>query len=141
MVCPAPGKIALAAGICLATLSAPPAQAQRRGETGEQALERILAGRAPGRPTNCINLRAISATRIIDRTAIVYEAGRTLYVNRPRSGAESLRRDDVLVTRPSGSQLCSVDSVRLVDRGARFPRGFVTLGPFVPYSRARGARR
>jgi hypothetical protein len=130
----------LSGGICAAMLATAPADAQRRSDNGEQALARAVAGRVAGRPVNCINFRSIRSSRIIDGTAIVYDAGRTLYVNRPRSGARTLRRDDVLVTRTTGSQLCTIDSVRLVDSTSRFPRGFVTLGQFVPYARPRGSR-
>lgn len=122
-------------------LLAAPADAQRRGTGGEQELTRILSGRVPGRPVNCINLRAVNSTRIVGRTAIVYDVGRTLYVNRPRSGASTLDRDDILVTKTNGSQLCSIDTVRLVDRTSRFPRGFVALDKFVPYTRPRDERR
>jgi len=131
----------LAAGICASSLAIAPADAQRRGAGGEQELARVLKGRIPGRPINCINLSTITSTRIIAGTAIIYDAGRTIYVNRPRSGADWLRRDDVLLTRTTGNRLCSIDTVRLVDRAARIPRGFVALDRFVPYTRPRGDRR
>jgi hypothetical protein len=130
----------LAAGIGLAALGAQPAAAQR-GRGGEAELAKLLAGRTAGRPVSCIGLRLNQSSRIIDRTAIVYGSGRTIYVNRPRSGAKSLDDDDVLVTRTSGSQLCRLDTVRLVDRTARVETGFVSLGNFVPYTRPRAARR
>ena len=55
--------------------------------------------------------------------------------NRPRGGASSLRQDDVLVTRTYGGDLCEPDAVDLFDSLAHFQRGFVSLGPFVPYSK------
>ena len=105
----------------------------------EARLEKLLQGRVAGKPVNCINSRDIRSTQIIDRTAIVYRVGSKLYVNRPRSGASSLDRDDILVTRQFGgtSQLCRIDMVQLIDRAALFPTGFVALGEFVPYSRLR----
>ena len=115
---------ALAAGT--ATAAPPP----------EVRLERMLEGRVAGKPVNCINQRDIRSTEIIDGTAIVYRVGSKLYVNHPRSGASSLDRDDILVTRSFGtSQLCRIDTVRLVDRAAMFATGFVALGDFVPYTR------
>ena len=101
----------------------------------EARLDRVLEGRVAGKPVNCINLRDIQSSQIIDRTAIVYSVGSKLYVNRPRIGANSLDRDDILLTRTSTSQLCSIDTVRLIDRGGMFPRGFVSLGEFVPYAK------
>lgn len=103
----------------------------------EARLEKLLQGRMAGKPVDCINSRDIRSTQIIDRTAIVYRVGSKLYVNRPRSGASSLDRDDILVTRQFGgtSQLCRIDMVQLIDRAALFPTGFVALGEFVPYMR------
>jgi hypothetical protein len=115
---------------------AAPAVAAHR-DTPDEKLQKALAGRVAGKPTNCISLSGSDSTQIIDGKAIIYGVGSRLYVNEPRSGAESLREDDVLVTRIYGSQLCSIDSVKLVDRASRFPHGFVTLGQFVPYSRVK----
>lgn len=50
----------------------------------EQQLARILQGRVAGKPVNCVDLQNIRSTQIIDRTAIVYGAGSTIYVNRLR---------------------------------------------------------
>ena len=101
----------------------------------EEKLAKLLDGRVAGEPQDCIYLPSIHGSRIIDRTAIVYDAGRTLWVNRPRSGAESLDDNDILVTdlHGSGSQLCSIDIVRLHDQSSFFYSGFVGLGEFVPY--------
>jgi hypothetical protein len=101
-------------------------------------LQKALAGRIAGKPTNCISLSGSNSSQIIEGRAIIYRVGGTLYVNEPRAGADTLRDDDILVTRSFGSQLCSIDTVRLIDRGSRFPRGFVSLGQFVPYSRPKG---
>lgn len=126
----------LMAGGCAALLAAP-ALAQRSDRTGQGDLARLLAGRVAGKPVNCIDLNTVRSTRVIPRIGIVYDMGRTIYVNRPRSGAESLRRDDILLTRTSSGQLCSTDAVRLVGRGSNVQRGFVALGQFVPYVRER----
>ena len=117
-------------------LAAAPAGAAPRLDP-EQRLARAIEGRVAGEPVNCLNLRNIRSSQIIDRTAIIYDVGGTLYVNRPRSGAESLDQWDVLVTRPFGSQLCSIDVVQLYDTASRIQTGFVFLGDFVPYRRPR----
>ena len=98
-------------------------------------LAKALEGRVAGEPVRCIDLRSIRSSTIIDKTAIIYEVGNKLYVNRPAGGASSLGSDDVLVTKTSGSQLCDIDIVRLIDRSNHFPTGFVNLGKFVPYSK------
>ena len=101
----------------------------------DSKLAKALEGRVAGEPVRCINLRSIRSSTIIDKTAIIYEVGNKLYVNRPAGGASSLGSDDVLVTKTSGSQLCDIDIVRLIDRSNHFPTGFVSLGKFVPYSK------
>jgi len=104
---------------------------------GEAELERALAGRVAGEPVRCINLHGSTSSTIIDDTAILYRVGSTIYVNRPRAGAESLDRDDAMVNRLWGSQLCSIDTVRMIDTSTGFYRGSVFLGEFVPYRRVR----
>jgi hypothetical protein len=120
----------LAAAALVASVAAAPADARRDPDA---ALAKLLAGRVAGEPRNCISMPLNQGSQIIEGRAIVYRDGRTLWVNRPRAGADRLRDDDVLVTRVWGSQLCSIDPVHLIDRVSRFPRGFVSLGEFVPY--------
>jgi hypothetical protein len=98
-------------------------------------LQKVLEGRVAGQPVRCLPLSRVSSSEIIDGKAIIYRVGSKLYVNEPRSGAESLRRDDIAVTRVLNGQLCSIDPVNLVDRASRFWHGFVTLGEFVPYTK------
>ena len=109
----------------------------RPRKSPEEKLAKLLEGRVAGKPQDCIYLPSIRSSTIVDRTAIVYDAGRTLWVNRPRSGASSLDDDDILVTdlHGSGSSLCSIDIVRLHDRTSFFYDGFVGLGEFVPYKK------
>jgi hypothetical protein len=112
------------------------ASAIAASQAGEARLTRILEGRVAGKPVDCIYLPQIRSTQVISGTAIVYDAGRTIYVNRPEGGARSLSSGDVLVTKPHANQLCDVDIVRVLDQGTHFPRGFVSLGDFVPYTKA-----
>jgi hypothetical protein len=124
-------KIALVLAAGAAVLTMPAAQAREK-LTGEAKLAKILDGRVAGKPVNCIPLNAPRDTRIIDKTAIVYDAGSVIYVNRP-SNARSLDDDDVMVTQPIAGQLCKLDTVRLHDRSNFFYSGFVGLEQFVPY--------
>lgn len=129
------------AGAAIAAAAVPaiaqsPAQSPRPARA-EARLAHALEGRVAGTPVRCLNLHDIRSSEIIDRTAILYRtSGNRIYVNRPRMGSESLDRNDVLVTRTYSSQLCSIDTVRLYDSGARMETGFVGLGEFVPYTRA-----
>lgn len=118
-----------------AALFATPAVAQDRAAAGERALARIVEGRTVGKPVDCINLRDIRSSEIVPDVGIVYRMNNgTLMVNRPE-GAPILDRDDILVTRTIGTQLCRIDIVNLVDRNARMPSGSLALNDFVPYSR------
>jgi hypothetical protein len=126
-------KLAIALALGSALLAGPALQAREK-LTGEQQLEKLLEGRVAGEPVSCIPLHRTSDSRIIDGTAIVYDSGRTIYVNRPRH-AESLDDDDVMVTRLHTSQLCRLDTVRLHDRSGHHFTGFVGLEDFVPYTR------
>ena len=119
-----------------ALLASAPAAAGPR-LTPEAELAEAVKGRVAGEPVSCINLTNVRNVQIIPRTAIVYDAGRVKYVNRPRGGAEQLDRWDTLVTRLSTNHLCRPEIVRLYDSGSRFENGFVSLGDFVPYRRPR----
>jgi hypothetical protein len=109
-------------------------------ESGEQRLAKLLEGRVPGAPVNCLSPAQRDNVQIVDKTALVYGSGRTVYVNRPRHPS-SLDSDAILVTRLHGSQLCKLDLVRLRDRTSNTSYGFVTLEEFVPYSRVADAKR
>jgi hypothetical protein len=132
-------RIVLASLILAAGALAAPAHAADQ-KTPQQQLDKLLEGRVAGKPTSCISLMSASSSQVIDGKAIVYRVGGTLYVNEPRSGADSLDSDDVLVTKTYGSNLCSIDTINLIDRTSRFPRGFVILGEFVPYTRVKAAK-
>ncbi|AIT80588.1 hypothetical protein [Novosphingobium pentaromativorans] len=129
----------LAAVAVAATLLAAPVADARTKLTGEEQLAKMLDGREAGKPVNCIPSYMAQDTRVIDKTAIVYRVGRTLYVNRP-SNADSLDDDDILVTKLHSSQLCRLDTVQLHDRGSHFWNGFVGLQDFVPYTKIASAK-
>lgn len=128
--------LALAAGAVLLT---GPAMAAKPKLTGEEQLAKILDGRVPGKPVDCISLFDSRDQQVIDKTAIVYGNGSTIYVNRP-SNARDLDRDDIMVSDIHTSQLCRMDIVRTHDRSGFFYTGFVGLEQFVPYKRVASAK-
>jgi hypothetical protein len=132
-------KIGTALAAATLVIGAGGAQAKPR-LSGEERLEKLIEGRVAGTPVSCISQSDRNDVEVIDKTAIVYGSGRTIYVNRPRY-PNSLDSDDVLVTRLHGSQLCRLDSVRQHDRTTQTYTGFVMLGDFVPYRRVESARR
>jgi hypothetical protein len=123
----------LAGGLLLGAAAAQAATPVDR----EAELSRALQGRVAGEPVSCIDLHRVRSSRVISDTAILYDAGTVIYVNRPRSGAESLNRWDTLVTRTPTTRLCDVDVVRVVDLPTGMMTGLVFLDEFVPYRRVR----
>ena len=118
------GAVALSGGAAIA----------KEKKSGEEELAEMLDGRVAGEPKHCIPTRLNESLSIIDGTAIVYRAGRTLYVNRT-AHPQNLDWNDVLViTRFSGSELCKLDRVTTIDRGSGFFTGVVFLTDFVPYT-------
>ncbi|MGX7950985.1 hypothetical protein ACWPM1_00315 [Tsuneonella sp. HG249] len=127
-------KPALAlAALAAMTVTAAPTVARER-LTGEQELAKLLKGRVAGKPKNCINTRVNQSQRVIDKTAVVYGSGRTIWVNVPHN-AEDLDDRDAMVVRMHGTQLCRQDIVTTLDTGSRMYSGNVFLGDFVPYTR------
>lgn len=121
-----------------AAMAVVPATASAREKmVPEDQLAKLLDGRVAGEPQSCITLSSVNSSQIIDRTAIVYRVGSTMWVNRPKGGAGSLDDDDILVTRLTGNRLCSIDTVELRDRTSHMYGGFVSLGEFVPYRRVK----
>jgi hypothetical protein len=134
-----PKFVSVLAAVALAAALVTPTAAGPREERGEARLAKLLEGREAGQPIDCIQLSSVSSTEVIDGTAIVYHSGGRLYVNRPSIGASSLRRDDVLLFSNHEPRLCSVDTLKLIDNGSHFQKGFVGLSKFVPYGK-RAAR-
>lgn len=123
--------------IALATSAmvlAAPALAGKQRQTGEEKLAMMLEGRVAGEPENCLPMGASTTMKIIDRTAIVYGRGKTIWVNRPVN-ASNLDDDDILVRRSYTAQVCKLDIVQTLDQSSRMYNGTVGLGEFVPYKK------
>ena len=126
----------LTAALAATAASAAPAPTKTQIKA-EARLAKMLEGRSAGKPVDCIQLRDIQSSEIIDGVGIIYRVGASkLYVNRPKD-ARTLDSDDIMVTDTRTSQLCSIDTVRLISRTARFPTGFVFLDKFVPYTKTK----
>jgi hypothetical protein len=123
--------LAIAAGAALLTGSVLEAKPRL---TPQQRLDKLLDGREAGEPRSCISTSDTRDMEVLDKTAIVYRSGSTLWVNVPRN-LDQLDSDDIMVTKVFGSQFCRLDIVQTVDRTGHFPTGFISLGEFVPYKR------
>jgi hypothetical protein len=101
----------------------------------EAAHAQILEERRAGEPVKCIDLRWVGSTQIIPGSGLVFDAGRTIYVNVPRGGAASLNDSNILVIKSHNGRLCSADTIELRAQGTLTYAGSVSLGNFVPYTR------
>ena len=123
------------AGAALALTGATAASAkQSLAERGEARLARMLEGRTAGEPQTCISAMRSNDIRVIEHVGIVYDAGGTIYVARI-TDPKMLDPWEVPVIERFGSQLCSTDIIRTVDRSGGFFTGVVFLSDFVPYRR------
>ncbi|MBA4161663.1 MAG: hypothetical protein C0515_06230 [Novosphingobium sp.] len=126
-------KLAIAVTAAAALLAGPALQAKPK-LTPQQELAKLLEGREPGKPTNCLSSTDTRQMRVLDKTALVFGWGNTIWVNVPRN-PQDLDDDDIVVTRIFGSQLCSLDIMHTMNRSSRITAGFINLGEFVPYRR------
>ena len=124
----------LIAGLGLAALAGCTHTDTPRLEREQARLARMIEGRVAGEPRSCITVFDMGRLQIVDRTAVVYESGDTVWVSRP-TNPTSLDTRDIVVIRRSGSQLCKHDVIRMVDRTGHFTTGVVFLEDFVPYRR------
>ena len=131
-------KIAIALATAAALLAGPSLEARSR-LTPQQELDKLTAGRVPGQPVHCLSNFQTREMRVLDKTAIVYGWGNTIWVNVPRN-AQDLDDDNIVVTRSSSSELCDLDIVTTVDRSAGMFNGTISLGQFVPYRRVASTR-
>ncbi len=121
-----------------ALLASPTVGAEEKAEPtqGEIKLAKLLEGRVAGEPQSCISVSPNYDLRVINKTALVYKSGGTIYVNVPRN-ARSIDDDDTLVRRTTmGSRVCNTDIITTVDLTSGMYTGNVVLGDFVPYRKA-----
>ncbi|MFO7325718.1 MAG: hypothetical protein DIU62_008385 [Pseudomonadota bacterium] len=111
------------------------ADAADRKEQNEARLARMLEGRVAGEPVNCITAFRTSGLMVLENVGLVYDAGEVIYVARPRD-PEGLGPDDIVIMERSGSQICTTDIIRTIDRATGFHSGVVFIDKFVPYRKA-----
>ena len=119
------------AGAALALTGATAASAETRAEKGEAKLAKILEGRVAGEPMQCISAQRSNRIRVIEHVGLVYDAGETIYVARA-TNPSALDYWDVPVIERFGSQLCSNDVMRTVDRTGGYVTGPLFLDDVVP---------
>lgn len=103
----------------------------------QKELAKALAGHVPGKPVNCIPNYRSNNMQVIDDSTILFQDGRTIYLQKPRGACHGLSNGSrTLVTRQFGTNnICDGDINRLVDLTAGIQGGACVFGPFVPYTK------
>ena len=106
-------------------------------ERGEAEFAKALKNYVPGKQVNCVDLHDITNQTVIDRTAIIFWGlGGKAWVNRPK-GAEFLKEDNILITRPFGSQNCRLDIVHQRDRFTHMEGPAISFDSFTLYTKVK----
>ncbi len=106
------------------------------GSTSADASRRdnsVPEARPVGEPISCINMRSVNNTIVHDDYTIDFKmAGGRTYRNTLRSRCSTLDPDEPIQYELHGSQLCSVDIIRPLERfgNGLEPVGFCVLGKF-----------
>ena len=127
-------SIALIASALAACTTAP--EPMTRSAEAEAQLGRLLAGKTPGAPMNCLRSWQSGNMVVIDDSTVVFRDSPTrVYRNDFRGGSCSRLGSGsyALVTRTTGSGLCSGDIAQVVDVSNGITMGSCVLGDFIPY--------
>jgi len=123
--------------IMAAMLAAPAAAREPAKQRGEAELAKALKNYVPSKQVRCVNLSDITNQTVIDNTAIIYWGlGGKAWVNRP-NGAEFLREDNILITKPFGGQTCRLDIIRQRDRYSHIQGAAIGLNDFTLYTKVK----
>ena len=120
-----------------ACTTAPPPTRSAHSAEGEAHLQRLIAGKTAGPAVSCISRMRTDDMIVIDDNRVAFRSGgNRLYVNDFRGlGCSGLGSGFyTLVTRSSGSNLCSGDIAELVDARSGMMRSACILGDFTPFT-------
>ncbi len=119
--------------------TAPPLEP--RSAEAEAELQQLIAGRTAGQPVSCLpgyNSRSSNMIAVDDNTiAFRTNTGGDVYVSNVTSGGCTGLASGfyTLVTRTSGSRLCSGDIASVTDIRSGTLIGSCSFGEFTPYRR------
>lgn len=107
--------------------------------TGRDKIEQV---REVGKPVSCISITRIRSTDVVDDQTIDFEmAGGKTYRNTMPYSCPSLKFEDRFSYRLSGSQLCHVDTIRVLNNwgGGQLQEGTgCGLGKFQQVEKVKG---
>ena len=131
--------LALTAASALAGCATAPQAPMARSAEAEADLQRLLAGKSAGAPVNCLPAWRRNDMVVIDDNTVVFrDSASRSYRNDFRGGGCSQLGGGwyTLVTKTTGSSLCSGDIAQVVDIKSGMTVGSCVLGDFVPYTRS-----
>ena len=128
---------ALVATSLTACTTAPPPPAAYRSAEAQQQLAKMLAGKAAGKPVACLPSWKSGDMVVIDDSTVVFRGSPSrVYVNNFRGECPRLGSGwYALVTRQTGSSLCSGEIAQVLDTSSGMTVGSCVLGEFTPYTR------
>ena len=87
-------------------------------------------------PERCISLSRVDRTEVIDDRTLIFHMrpGRQMYLNHLERDCPGLSREKRFMYSPTGSRLCEIDSITVIEQwGFGLTRGFTCgLGEFHP---------
>ena len=125
---------AAAAALGAAAVVAAPAQKPDKPDRNRVEYEKLLAGKTPGTPQDCIDTRWTRPQLTAYDGKLLYRVSKKLvYVTDTGGGCEAVARGDTIVTRQFQTRLCRGDIAQTINLPARIPSGSCAMGAFVPY--------
>jgi hypothetical protein len=120
----------------LASCSTTPPQQLVRSDRAEAHLQKLIAGKAAGKPMSCLPSGRSDSMIIVDDNTVFYRAGSKLYRQDFMGGkCNGLGSGHyALVTRQFGGSLCRGDIAQVLDTSSGMAVGGCVVGDFVPYS-------
>jgi len=126
--------IALIASALAACSTAP--EPMTRSAEAEAQLGKLLAGKTAGAPVSCLQTwRSGNMVVIDDNTVVFRDSPRRVYRNDFRGGSCNRLGSGhyALLTKTTGTSLCSGDIAQVLDVSSGITVGSCVLGDFVPY--------
>ncbi len=125
----------LGATVVSCTTAPPDATASARSA---QRYQELIAGKVAGPAQGCLPLLPTRGDMIvIDDQTVAFKGGAgRVYVSHLSPGCSEVGLGNALITKQTGSSLCSGDIARVQNLMSGITVGSCTFGEFVPYTRS-----
>jgi hypothetical protein len=121
--------------LLLATAATGFASEQRRPQTDEAKIAKVLNGLTPGKPQRCLRSDRANQIKGFEGEILFIEGRNKVWRNKTSGSCTGLRHDDIPVFRTFGREYCSSDIVQTRSRTGGMFTGSCGLGEFVPYTK------